>query len=538
MSETFLDALVVGAGFGGIYQLKKLKDQGLYVIAIDVASDVGGTWHWNRYPGAMSDTESYLYRYSWDQEDLKTYPWTKHYLYQPDILAYLRHVTEKHNLRQHMHFNTELISAVWDDSSSRWIVETSTGVTYKARYLITALGLLSRQNLPHFRGIDDYTGELYHTGSWPDNVNLKGKRVGVIGNGSTGVQVITAIAKDVKQLVCFQRNPQFSVPSGQGPATPEYRKSINNDYNKIWKDCKDSMFGFGFEEASRPTSSVSEEERIAIYEKAWNRGGGFRFMFETFGDITTDVDANNCATDFIKKKITATVNDPEKLQKLMPTQLYARRPLCDAGYYDQFNLPHVSIVSLKDTPIAHFTPTGITTSDGTPHDLDVVIFATGFDAVDGSYTRIRIQGRNGQTLKDHWSNSSGPTSYLGLTIPGFPNMFMILGPNGPFSNIPPAIEIQVDFISNMIADAEKTNGAGTGKGKTVIEATPQAEQDWTEMCDEMSKGSLFAKTDSWIFGANVEGKKRSVLFYFGGLKAYGDRLKDVVGHGYQGFTGL
>jgi cation diffusion facilitator CzcD-associated flavoprotein CzcO len=292
------------------------------------------------------------------------------------------------------------------------------------------------------------------------------------------------------------------------------------------------MFGFGFQETGRQTFSVSEEEREAIYEKAWNRGGGFRFMFETFGDITIDVDANNAATDFIKKKITATVKDPEKAQQLMPTQLYARRPLCDAGYYEQFNLPHVSIVNLKDTPIARFTPTGITILDGTSHDLDVVIFATGFDAVDGNYTRVGIQGRNGQTLKDHWSKFSGPTSYLGLTISNFPNMFMILGPNGPFSNLPPAIEIQVDFISKMIADAEKNSG------KAVVEATPQAEREWTEMCDEISKGSLFRKTDSWIFGANVEGKKRSVLFYFGGLKAYGDVLKDVVGNGYKGFTGL
>ncbi|KAF3035528.1 hypothetical protein E8E12_001126, partial [Didymella heteroderae] len=553
MSSVPIDALIVGTGFGGIYQLKKLRDQGLNAIAIDTASDVGGTWYWNRYPGAMSDTETYLYRYSWDLEDLRSYPWSTHYVYQPEILAYLQHVTNKYDLRRHMQFNTELTSAEWSDSARRWTVTTSTGIIFKTRYLVSALGLLSRKNLPDYKGIKDFVGEMYHTGNWPEGVDLKGKRVGVIGNGSTGVQVITAIAKEVSELKSFQRNPQYSVPSGQGPITEEYRKAINENYPKIWEDAKDnSLFGFGFQETDRQTFSVSEEEREEIYAQAWQKGGGFRFMFETFGDISVDEAANKAATDFIKRKILTTVEDPEKARKLIPTQLYARRPICDAGYYEQFNRDNVDVVSLQETPILKFTSKGIVTSDGTEHELDVVVFATGFDAVDGNYTRIAIKGRNSATLKDRWQQR-GSTSYLGVSVPNFPNLFMILGPNGPFCNLPPAIETQVEFISDIIDEAERRaknarpNASGSMSGthgnrpevecsnEPIIEATNAAEAHWTDLCDKLSADSLFRKTDSWIFGSNVSGKRQGVLFYFAGISAYRKVLNDVVREDYKGF---
>lgn len=498
-------------------------------------------------------TETYLYRYSWDLEDLRSYPWSTRYVYQPEILAYLQHVTNKYDLRRHMQFDTELTSAEWNDSAKRWIVTTSTGTIFKTRYLVSALGLLSRQNLPDYEGIKDFVGDMYHTGNWPGGVDIKGKRVGVIGNGSTGVQVITAIAKDVSKLVSFQRNPQYSVPSGQGPVTEAYRKAIIEKYPKIWEDAKDnSLFGFGFKETDRQTFSVSEEEREEIYEQAWQKGGGFRFMFETFGDISVDEAANNAATNFIKRKIFATVKDPEKARKLIPTQLYARRPICDAGYYEQFNLDHVEVVSLQETPIVQFTSKGIVTSDGAEHELDVVVFATGFDAVDGNYTRIAIKGRDGETLKDHWQHQ-GSTSYLGLSVPDFPNMFMILGPNGPFCNLPPAIETQVEFISNIIEEAERrakkatpaalVSSAHTNRTRSevecsnepVIEATKAAEDEWTDVCDKLSADSLFRKTDSWIFGSNISGKKHAVLFYFAGISAYRKVLNDVVQGNYKGF---
>lgn len=478
----------------------------------------------------ISSTESYLYRYSWDLEDLRTYPWNSYYLQGPDILAYLEHVVKRHDLRKHMQFNTELVSAEWNEAFNRWIVKTSTNETFTPRYLVTALGLLSRQSYPYISGIDTFEGEKHHTARWPKSAVMKGKRVGIIGNGSTGVQVITAIAKEVKTLVCFQRNPQYSVPSGNGPVSPEYRQQVNDNYPEIWKKAKDeSLFSFGFTETDRLTFSVDKDERERIYESAWQRGGGFRFMFETFGDITTNEAANKEASDFIKRKIIKTVKDPEKARKLLPTQLYARRPLCDGGYYEQFNQEHVQVVNLHETPIERITQKGILTSDGEEHALDVIIFATGFDAVDGNYTRLVIKGRGGESLKDHWE-SQGSTSYLGMCVPNFPNLFMILGPNGPFSNVPPAAETQVEFISGIVQAAETS-----GKSRPLIETTQEAEDEWTKLCDEKSAGSLFRQTDSWITGSNVVGKKSSILFFFGGLAPYRKVLKELEVNGYRGF---
>ncbi|KAK5716293.1 hypothetical protein LTR17_016482 [Elasticomyces elasticus] len=532
---TDIDTLVIGAGFGGIYQLKKFRDLGLSVKAIDTAADVGGTWFWNQYPGAMSDTEAYLYRYSFDVDDLQSYPWDKHYVYQAEVLKYLKHVVKRHDLRRDILFETTLTDATWDDEARVWAVKTSTGVEFRARYLVTALGLLSKQNFPDIKGINSFEGEKYHTGAWPVGVSVKGKRVGVIGNGSTGVQVITEIAKDVDHLVSFQRNPQYSVPSGQRAIDAGYRDWVNANYEEIWRQAKDeSKTAFGFKEnEDRPTMSVDAETRNELFESAWKKGGGFRFMFESFSDVSTDEAANEQAAEFIKAKIRAKVKDPAKARKLMPTQLYARRPLCDAGYYEQFNRPNVEVVSLHETPIEQLTPKGIQTSDGVEHELDMIIFATGFDAVDGNYTRIAITGRNGVSLKEHWE-PTGPTSYLGLTITGFPNMFMILGPNGPFCNIPPAIETHVEMITDVIEAAEKTRVSE--KHNPTIEATPTAEQEWTDECDRVSQQSLFRKTASWIFGANIPGKKQTVMFYFGGLADYRKKLREVAESGWKGFS--
>ncbi|KAK0124157.1 hypothetical protein ONS95_009140 [Cadophora gregata] len=549
MPLQYLDALVVGTGFGGIYQLKMLRDQGLKVKAIDKASDVGGTWYWNRYPGAMSDTYSLLYRFSWDHQDLMEYPWNTQYLQGPDILKYLQHVVKRHDLRKDMQFETEMQSAEWNESEGRWIVGLSTGETWSVKYLVTGLGLLSKTNFPAIPNLEKFEGELYHSANWPRDADLKGKRVGVIGNGSTGVQLITAIAQqdEVKELLCFQRNPQYTVPAGNGKLSQQERQEINENYQEIWEKAKQSYFAFGFDETSRPTFSVSPEEREKIYEEAWRIGNGFRFMFWTFGDIAVDEKANVEAQDFIKKKIRQIVKDPEKARKLCPTELYARRPLCDSGYYEQFNRDNVDIVDIKTNPITELTPVGVKTADGKVYELDVLICATGFDAVDGNYTRIAIKGREGESLKDHWS-AIGPTSYLGIMVPNFPNLFMILGPNGPFANLPPAIEAQVEIISDLIARTEQStsakatrqknevngaNGAhanGSTKGEKpirgVIEAEREAEDNWTQRCEKLSASSLFRKVDSWVFGKNIPGKKKAVMFYFGGLGPY---IKEASG---------
>ena len=420
---------------------------------------------------------------------------------QPEVLAYLNHVVDRYDLRKNMQFNTELRDARWDEESRHWIIKTSTDEAFRARYLVTALGLLSKTNFPNIPGLRSFEGEMYHSGKWPSHHDFTTKRVGIIGNGSTGVQIITAIASKCKTLTCFQRTPQYSVPSGDGPVSPEYRKSINNRYDEIWDQVKNSAVAFGFEESTTPTMSVSPEEREEIFERAWQKGNGFRFMFWTFSDISISEEANLAACDFIRKKIRETVKDPAKAEKLCPTEFYARRPLCDAGYYEQFNRDSVSIVDLKETPITEITKTGIKTSDGSFHALDVIIFATGFDAVDGNYTRVAIKGRSGTSLKDHWQNT-GPTSYLGVCVPDFPNAFMITGPNGPFTNIPPTLETHVEFITELIERCEKDK-KGKRDDSLLVEATADAEKAWTLKCEELCAASLFKKTASWIFGANV-----------------------------------
>lgn len=540
MTSNSYDALVVGAGFAGIYQTYTLLKQGLKVRLIEQGDGPGGTWYWNRYPGAMSDTESFVYRFSWDADDLQKHEWHRHYLQQSDVLSYLENVVDRHDLRKHMDFNTELLGADYDQVEKEWKVDTNHG-KITTRYLITALGLLSKQNWPKIPGIENYKGELYHTARFPKEYNLKNKRVGVIGCGSTGIQLITTIARDVKTLTCFQRRPQYSVPARDGPVSKEYRDSVNENYDQIWDQVKNSFVGMGFEESKVPAMSVSAEEREKIYQAAWDKGNGLRFMFWTFCDITVNEEANKTACDFIRRKITQTVKDPEKARKLTPTDLYARRPLCDTGYYEQFNRDNVDLVDLQATPIESFLSNGIKLTDGTVHELDVVICATGFDAVDGNYNRLRIRGRNGQSLKDHWEEE--PKSYLGTSVPEFPNLFMITGPKSVFSNIPPAVEAHIEFISGLIAKAEGHRGSlanGTVNGhlhkdRVEIEATPDAERDWVELCDTLSSISLFRKTDSWIFGSNVAGKKKSVLFFFGGLGLFRQKLQEVVDANYKGF---
>jgi cyclohexanone monooxygenase len=532
--EKSVDALIVGAGFGGIYQLYTLRQMNLSVKVIDMAGDVGGTWYWNRYPGAMSDTESFVYRYSWDKEDLQTYPWTHHYVKQADVLAYLTHVVDKYDLRKDIQFSTELISADWNEERKIWRVQVSTGEIFVARYLVTALGLLSKANYPDVPGLNSFQGEMCHTAAWRPEIRFAEKRVGVIGNGSTGIQVITAIASQVKSLTCFQRHPQYSVPSGDRPVDPKYREYVNENYEKILGQVKNSICGFGFVESTTPFHESSVEQREKVFEELWSQGNGFRFMFGGFSDIATNREANKAACQFIRRKISQIVTDPEKARKLTPHDWYARRPLCDGGYYQQFNRDNVYIVDLKEAPITAITPEGIQTSDGVVHELDLIIFATGFDAVEGNYNRIKIKGRHGQTLKDHW-DPQGPTSYLGISVPGFPNLFMITGPQGPFTNLPPAIEAHVDLITSCIERAEKIQIGGR---QTIIEALPEAEKEWGRECDRAAEGSLFKETASWIFGSNVAGKKYALRFYFGGLAKYYQYLQNMMEDGFRGFKPL
>ena len=524
---TDFDAVVVGAGFGGLYMLRKLRDElGLTVRGFERAPGVGGTWYWNRYPGALSDTETYLYCYSFDRELLQDWEWDTRYVTQPRILSYLEHVAERYDLKRDFQFETGVEAAHFDEVAGRWRIRTDRGELCSAKYLVTALGLLSATNLPDIPGLERFAGERYHTGAWPANVTLADKRVGVIGTGSTGLQVITAIAPEVAQLTVFQRSAQYSVPVGNGKVPQAEIDAIKRDYDAIWARAKRSMVAFGFEESAVPAMSVSEEERQAVFQRAWEAGGGFRYMFGTFGDIATNPEANEAAAAFVRGKIAEIVKDPETARKLTPRGVYAKRPLCDSGYYATFNRPNVSLVDIKETPIREITASGVVTADGVEHALDVLIFATGFDAVDGNYVKIDLRGRGGKSIREQWQR--GPTSYLGMTTTGFPNMFMILGPNGPFTNLPPSIETQVEWISDCVKHAEQ-------RGAQSIEATPEAESAWTGTCTDIAAQTLFAQGDSWIFGANIPGKPNTVMFYMAGLGAYREVLGGVVKEDYRGF---
>jgi len=523
-----LDALIVGAGFGGLYALKNLRDKlGLTVRVIDKAGGVGGTWFWNKYPGALSDTESFSYCYSWDPELLQEWEITTRYLTQPQILKYLNHVADRHDLRRNIDLETALTQARYDEAAAVWDVYTDNGNHFRARYLITALGILSASNSPSIPGIEKFKGIVYHTSDWPDNATLAGKKVGVIGTGSTGVQVITSIAPIVRHLSVFQRSPQYSVPIGNGPVDVTYVKNIKENYSEIWKGIKNSTFAFGFKESKKSVFDVDDVTRQQIFEDAWNYGGGFRFVFETFTDIATNEIANQYAQDFIRKKIAKIVKDPDVARKLTPHDLYAKRPLCDSGYYQTFNRDNVSLVDIKSTPIVQVTETGVKTSDGVEHELDVLIFATGFDAVDGNYKCVDIIGRGGEHIRDHWE--SGPSSYVSVATSGFPNLFMVLGPNGPFTNIPPTIEVIVDWITELVKHSEN-------EGYTSVEANLDAESNWTIRCQEIAEQTLYSKADSWLFGANIPGKKKTVYFYLKGLASFSEELRFIQENSYQGFS--
>ena len=503
------------------------NELGLTTVAFDKAGGPGGTWYWNRYPGALSDTESHVYRFSFDRDLLQDGTWKHTYITQPEILDYLEDVVDRFDLRRHFRFGTAVRSAVYLDDEQLWEVTTDTGELYRATYVVNAVGLLSAINQPNLPGLDTFEGETIHTAAWPEGKDLTGRRVGVIGTGSTGQQVITALAPTVEHLTVFVRTPQYSVPVGKRVVTAEQIEAVKADYDNIWTQVKGSSVAFGFEESTVPAMSVSEEERWKVYEQAWEQGGGFRFMFGTFGDIATDEDANETAASFIRSKITAMIDDPETARKLTPTGLFARRPLCDDGYFQVFNRPNVDAVAIKENPIREVTAKGVVTEDGVLHEMDVLVFATGFDAVDGNYRRMTITGRGGLNINDHWNGQ--PTSYLGVATAHFPNWFMVLGPNGPFTNLPPSIETQVEWISETIDFAERT-------GVRAIEPTSDAESAWTQTCTDIANMTVFTKVDSWIFGANVPGKTPSVLFYLGGLGNYRAVLAEVTQNGYQGFA--
>jgi cation diffusion facilitator CzcD-associated flavoprotein CzcO len=524
-----VDAVVIGAGFAGLYALYRLRDHlGLRVRVFEAADGVGGTWHLNRYPGARCDTESYVYCYSFSQQLYQEWSWSGKYPTQPEILRYLNHVADRFDLRRDLTLNTRVTGASFGNDE-RWHVVTDRGEQVTARFLITGVGLLAAApHRPHLPGLETFTGRWCHTGDWPaEGVELAGKRVAVIGTGSTGVQTIPVIAETAAHLTVFQRTPQFAVPARHDTIGPDDLERFKLRYEEIWADVKWSVGGFPACGTTRKSAlDDTPGERAAVFEDLW-RQGGLRFVLATYQDLLFDRRTNDFAAEFIRDKIRQRVHDPRTRELLLPCDhpFGAKRPVVETNYFETFNRDNVSLVDIHTSPIVEVTPTGIRTETG-HHELDVIVFATGFDAVTGPLLRLNITGRGGIRLRDEWAD--GPASYLGLAVAGYPNMFTITGPGSTFGNIPVVIEHHVEWIADLIAHLDAT-------GHVLVEASRAAQTSWTETMAAMADRSVIPLAESWSTGANIPGKPRTVLFYLGSYGAYRKECDQVSQARYVGF---
>ncbi|CAN8106561.1 unnamed protein product [Discula destructiva] len=527
------EGVAVGTGFGGLYSLYLLKQLGLKAKGLESAADVGGTWFCNRYPGARSDVTSDTYRYSnlVDKELLDQSEWSHNYLTQPELQSYFQEVARKHDLYSLISFNTELKAAHWDEETNLWRLHVSTGEKFTTRYLITGIGILHKPSLPDIPGLDTFKGQATHSSKWTPDIKWEGKRIAVIGSGASGVQLVSALGEQAKELTHFIRHAQYVLPAQLRAVLPEERKSINESYDQLWEGVFNSAVGFGFHEPTRTTLSVSPEERHKIFQELWDQGSGFRFLFGGFSDVASDEAANKEAIKFIHEKIKETVQDPKKAEVLLSKDWFARRPLTDDKYYERFNQDNVSAVDIKKNPITSIIPEGIQTADGRVHEVDLIVFATGFDAVDGTYFHIDFRGRNGQTLRKNWAD--GPRSHTGITTASFPNLFFVNGPGVPFANNPPVAEESARFAVDLIARAE--NLRKDKKGAGVVESTKAADEKWYEKCLEVAKSTLFSRTPSWFFGENIAGRAVAPRFYFGGIAGWKKEMDDVKQRDYAGF---
>ncbi len=527
-----VDAVVVGAGFAGMYMLYYLRDVlGLSARVYEAGDGVGGTWYWNRYPGARCDSESYYYSFSFSDELQQEWEWSSKYPEQPEILKYLHHVADRFNLRPDIELSTRVTRALFRDEHNCWEIHTERGEVVTAQFFISAVGCLSAANVPPIPGLNTFGGEWYHTGAWPhEGVDFSGKRVGLIGTGSTGIQATPVIGAEADQLVVFQRTPNYSVPARNFRLTPEYLNDIKANYAEIRRKCRDSFGGFPYDPSDKSAMEVSTEEREATYESLWAEEGGFKFIYGSYNDLLFNKAANDTAADFIRQKIRQIVRDPIVAEKLLPKDYPygTKRPPIDTDYYETFNRDNVTLVDLRETPISEVTATGVRTTT-THYDLDIIVFATGYDAMTGSLLRIDVRGRDGRQLKDKWA--SGPLTYLGMQVAGFPNMFIVTGPGSPsvLTNMPMAIEQHVEWIGDCISHMRE-------RGAARVEATEEAEEAWVEHVRQVAEGTLFPQANSWYLGANIPGKKRVFMPYVGGFAPYEKRCDEVVANGYEGFT--
>ncbi len=527
--NTSVDVLIVGAGFGGLYMLHRARQLGFTALALETGSDVGGVWHWNRYPGARCDVESMQYSYSFDEALQQEWAWNERFAPQPQIHAYARHVAQRFDLKRDIRFNTTVTAVHYDEGTAHWRVGTACGQTLQARFCVMATGCLSATRVPAIAGLESYRGRTLHTGEWPhEPVDFSGQRVGVIGTGSSGIQVIPMLAQQAAQLTVFQRTPNFSIPARNAAMDDEYEHSWKSRYAELRQRARtDTTSGTVYERSTRKACEVPAPERESEYERRWQTGG-VNFM-HSFNDLMLDERSNTTAADFVRAQIRATVRDPAVAEVLAPKDhpIGAKRICIDSDYFATYNRPNVRLVDLRATPIERFTATGLQTS-AAHHELDAVVFATGYDAMTGALLNIDITGSQGQRLADAWQG--GPRSYLGLMVAGFPNLFTLTGPGSPsvLANMIFAIEQHVDWIGDCLAWLRQ-------HARASIEAEPAAQDAWVEHVNEAADRTLFPRANSWYVGANVPGKARVFMPYAGGVVPYRRKCDEVAARGYEGF---
>ncbi|SIO64254.1 Predicted flavoprotein CzcO associated with the cation diffusion facilitator CzcD [Bradyrhizobium erythrophlei] len=522
------DAIIVGAGMSGLYQLYRLREEGLRVRVLEAGTEVGGTWYWNRYPGARFDSESYSYGYSFSKELLEEWDWSEHFAGQPETLRYLQHVADKFDLRRDIQFRSRVTAAIYQEDTQSWTITLDDGSSFRARFLITAIGPLSTPTLPRIEGRDSFKGQSFHTARWPhEPVDFAGKRVAVIGTGATGVQTIQTIAGSVGHLTVFQRTPNWCAPLHNGRIDAETQQQIKAGYPEMFARCQETFACFLHTPDPRGAFEVSDEEREAFYEKLYGERG-FGIWQGNFRDILIDRKANATISDFVARKIRQRVKDPEVAEKLIPKNhgFGTRRLPLETFYYEVYNRDNVELVDITTTPIERITPEGIRTS-AKEYEFDIIIFATGFDAITGSFDKIDFRGADGARLKDKWKH--GPETYLGIMVDGFPNMMMLMGPHTALGNIPRSIEYSVDWVTGLIRFARERN-------LTRLEATIAGVAAWTEHVKALGVGLLSNEVNSWMTGinSNVEGKQtRIVARYSGSAPAYRARCDEVAAKGYD-----
>jgi cyclohexanone monooxygenase len=528
-TETY-DVVVVGAGFAGMYMLHRLRGLGFSVRVYEQGGDVGGTWYWNRYPGARCDVESMQYSYSFSDELQQQWDWSERYAPQPEILKYANHVADRFKLRPDIALDTRVDRAAFDESAHSWSVTTSDGKTVTAKHVVLATGCLSNARMPDIKGLSDFKGKVYHTGHWPhEPVDFTGLRVGVIGTGSSAIQSVPVIAAQAKHLAVFQRTANFSIPARNAALTPEERNSFRSNYPEIRRIAREEMRnGIVQELPDRGALDDGDNARRAKYEARWTRGG-LTFM-GAYNNLVLDKTANDTAADFVRHKIAEIVSDPRTAKLLQPDNhpIGSKRICVDTDYYATFNRANVTLVDIKSSPIEQILPHAVRTG-GRDYEVDALVLATGFDAMTGSVAKIDIVGRHGQTLNRKWAE--GPKTYLGLMSAGFPNLFIITGPGSPsvLSNMIVSIEQHVDWIADCIATMR-------GRGLDTIEARKEAEDNWVAHVNEVAHGTLYPQANSWYMGANITGKPQIFMPYIGGVGAYRQICNEVAAKGYEGFA--